>query len=126
MLSKNVFEAGIKELRANFGLNPDIETKLSWFKHLQCLSDTDFCSGVFLMVENEEKIYPSDNVQLKIKKWAQEAKNRLRIEREKQEHLLEYKQIRLLAVSQQLELEKSAQERTKQIIAKMNLKFIGA
>ena len=121
MISEKAFKAGLKELKLNFGLDPDNEQKTNWYKHLQTLNDKEFFAGVWLMTEKEEKIYPNDNVVFKIKKWAEFANEQARRKLAAIEFEREHAESKRLVREQALKLEQRAHERLKFILANNRL-----
>lgn len=91
MLSKEAYAKGIDDLIANFGIKPEKKTLQIWYLHLRSLDDKDFLNGVYLLSETEDTLYPNANIQLKIKKYAEQAKQQaflaMRQKREEQERL---------------------------------------
>lgn len=102
MLTKESFIKGIKDLRAVFGLNPEKETLEIWFRHLSKLDDKYFLAGISLMAENEPEFYPNTNIMLKIKSYAQMAREKELTALDRQREEWEQERYNLICKNQQI------------------------
>lgn len=111
MLSQETFKSGLRILKANFGLKPDDETMKIWYSFLIELDDYWFLAGIKLLCNNEETLYPSSNIQLKIKKWTAIAQNEAIAAKERAKHIEDQKQWKTRYLEIYNENEKSSKER---------------
>ena len=110
MLTKESFVKGIKDLIAVFNISPDKETLEIWYKHLQKMDEKYYLAGISLLAENETGFYQNTNVVLKIKEYAQRAREKELALKEQKKMAWEVERYNLL-----LEQQKKAEERRRAI-----------